>query len=112
MRQRNLVAGTDAVGRRAPFADTVERQDGRLLERAGEEGAGGVTLVMVQEQQTRLAGTAELAANTAAQVQLFLEPQRHGHPEASEATGHIRQVGLQKAFELGERLFVEGNVVQ
>ena len=45
-------------------------------------------------------------------VQLVLEPQGHGQAEAAEAGGGIGEVGLEEAFELGERLVVEGDVVE
>ena len=37
----------------APFADAVQREDGGLVERAGEEGAGGMAFVMIQEDERR-----------------------------------------------------------
>ena len=49
--QPDPVALADSEGGRAPFADAVEGEDGRPFERAGEEGAGGVGLVVVGEDQ-------------------------------------------------------------
>ena len=48
------VAAADADGGRAPLADAVERQDRGLVERAREERAGRVALVMIGEDERRL----------------------------------------------------------
>ena len=53
-RQLDAIAAADAEGRGAPFADAIQRQNRRLLERAREEGAGGVAFVMVGENDRRL----------------------------------------------------------
>ena len=49
VRERDAVAAADAEAGRGPFADAVEREDGRLVERRGKERAGGVRLVVLGE---------------------------------------------------------------
>ena len=39
--------------RRGPFADAVDRENRRLLERRREERAGGVRLVVLGEDESR-----------------------------------------------------------
>ena len=55
LRQLDLVAAPDAQRRRAPLADAVERQDGRFVERAREKRARRVALVVIGEDERRLA---------------------------------------------------------
>ena len=43
--------------------------------------------------------------------QFFAQPQRNGHIEGGESPRREGQIGLQKPFELEERLVVEGNVI-
>ena len=43
--------------------------------------------------------------------QLLLEPHRQRHAERGEAPGRERQIGLEQALELQERLVVERDVV-
>ena len=45
-------------------------------------------------------------------VQLVLQPERHGQAEAAEPGRGIGQVGLQQPLELGQRLVVEGDVIE
>ena len=110
--QADAVPLADAEGGRAPLADAVEREDRRLVERAGEEGAGGVALVVVGEDQPRPGRPAEALPQGPPHVQLLLEPERHGQPEAAEPARGVGQVGLEQPLELGQRLVVEGDVVE
>ena len=65
MRKRDLLedlqlaAAPPAVGRRRPFADPVDGEDGCMLEGGGEEGAGGVRFVVLGEDETLAIGAAE-----------------------------------------------------
>src|SRR5437660_12933464 len=47
--QADFVAFADAIGGGAPFADTVESENGRLVKRAGEERAGRMAFMMIQK---------------------------------------------------------------
>jgi hypothetical protein len=109
-------AAADADARRAPLADPVRGQDGRLLERRGEEGRGGVAQVVLGEQQPAVPAVGprhpgQGVAQHALLEQLLAQPDRHGEPERAEAARRERQVGLEQALELEERLLVEDDVV-
>ena len=111
-----LVALAPAQRRGGPFADAVHAQDGGLLVGRGEEGRGGVALVVFAEQQPLLPVEVRLpllhlVAQQRLLEQLLLQPQRHGHAERIEAARRVGEVGLEQAFELQERLVVEGDVV-
>ena len=76
----------DAERRRAPLADAVERQDRRLVERAREERAGGVALVVVGEDQSAPGVAARAPSRMVRRMCSFSFSQtRHGHAEAAEA---------------------------
>src|SRR5207244_7780450 len=51
--QFELVASPDAPGRSRPLADSVEGEDGRLVERAREERARRMALMVIHKQQRR-----------------------------------------------------------
>src|SRR5947207_10043748 len=89
--QANLVAmaGPEACG--APFTDPVEREDGRLLEWTGKEGAGGVAFVMVWENQRRSA-PGYSPAQASPQAQFLFQPKRHCSSKTDEAAGREGQV--------------------
>ena len=72
--QSNPAAFTDPEGRCAPFADSIECDDRRLLERAGEKGAGGMAFMMIGEDQTRLRWCSQSLADRPPHVQLVFEP--------------------------------------
>ena len=59
-----------------------------------------------------LGGLPELRAEHSPHVELIFEPQRHGHAETAEACGGVVEIGLDQAVELGQRLVVEGDVVE
>ncbi len=54
---------------------------------------------------------AELALQRGLQVELLLQPDRHGRDEGAEAARRVGQVGLQQALELHQRLVVEHDLV-
>src|SRR5207302_1451333 len=92
VREANAIAAARAAGRGRPFADAVERKDGGLLERAGEEGAGGVAFMMIGEDEPRPGRAAKPLPQRAAQVQFFLEPDVQGQAKARKASGRKGQV--------------------
>ena len=122
MREVQLFQHLEAVAlavaqrRGRPLADAIHGQDGGFLERRGKERRGGMALVMLAEQQALLPVEVRLPAlHLVAQQglleELLLQPQRHGHAEGIEAARGVGEVGLEQAFELQERLVVEGDVV-
>ena len=122
MREMDLAVDVDRIavaqaGRgRRPFADAVHGEDRRGLEGRGIEGAGGVRLVMLGEHQ--LAGDVD-AGHVARQVvaqhlaleELLARPHGEGGGKGAKAARGERQVGLEQALELQERLVVEDDVV-
>ena len=96
-------AAADRSGR--PFADTVDCQDRRLLERRRQERAGGVGLVMLAVQD--ISRVAELLFQLAIDVQLVFDPQRPGHQERREPSGRDAEVRFQNSLELQQRFVVE-----
>jgi hypothetical protein len=110
------VAFPEAHGRGRPFPHPVHGQHRGFLEGRGEEGAGGVALVVLGEQEAVLPVVArgvdlKLLLQQSLLEQLLLEPHRHGHGERPEAAGGEGHVGLQQTLELEERLVVESHVV-
>src|ERR1035441_8526585 len=110
--QAQLVALALAERRRAPLAHAVDGEDCSRLEGAREEGAGGVALVVVCEDESRLARDVEALAQRPAHVKLILEPQRHREAEAPETRGRVGKVSLQQPVKLRQRLVIKGNAVQ
>ena len=45
------------------------------------------------------------------QIELFLQPDRHGRDKGAEAPRRIGQVGLQQPLELDQRLVVEDDLI-
>src|SRR5216117_2293101 len=110
--ETQAIADADSVRRGAPFADAVEREDGRLVARTRKEGARRVTLVVVGEHDGNTSGVGQGLPQQAAHVELVLEPHRNGLGEAQKSAGSECQVRLDQPVELQERLVVEGKVVE
>ena len=83
VRQLDAVAVPDAVRRRGPLPDPVQRQNGRLVERRRKERTGRVRLVVLREDDLS-AVAAQPARDLARQVELLLRPQRHEPEKGSE----------------------------
>ena len=118
MREADLVRQLDAVAPPGPergggpLADAVHREDGGFVERGRKERARRVRLVVLGEDDLPLVASSEPLRDGARQVELLLRPQRHELQERPEAARRVRQVGLQQALELQERLVVEADVVE
>ena len=69
-------------------------------------------LVVSGERNPLAVAGVEGAADFPGQVELGLEPERHGHHERPEAARRIGQVGFHQPVELQERLVVEHDVIQ
>ena len=75
LQQLELVAASEAIRSSRPFTDAIHREDGRLLERAGEERARRVRLVMLGVQQVALE-SAQRVTKLPVGEELFLDPER------------------------------------
>src|SRR6184192_1637042 len=112
LRQADGVSLSLAQRRRAPLADAVERQNRRFLERTREKRAGGMALMMVEKNNRLAARAARLRRHAPANVQLLLQPNRNCFVELAKAQRRISNKRLQNPIELGQRLFIKGDVVQ
>ena len=110
--QANPVAAPHAVAGGGPFAHAVQRQDRGLLERRRKEGARGMRLVVLGEDEPPGVRAAQTAPQLARQIQLLAQPQRHRLEERPKPLRRVGEVGLEQALELQERLVVEADVVQ
>src|SRR5262249_21204845 len=111
-RQVDFVAGADSHYRRAPLSHSVKREDGRLLKGAREKSTGSVALMVVKEQQWGGRWSGKPLADHPGQMELVLEPKRHGLPEAPEAAGNVIEIRFDQAREFGVRLVIECDVVE
>ena len=67
---------------------------------------------MLGEDVPLLVALPEPFVHLSRQVQLLLQPQRHGLDEGPEAYGRVTHIRLEQALELEQRLVVETDVVQ
>src|SRR5437016_3402830 len=110
--QLDLIAGALSDARRRPFTYTVCRHKRRIVERTGEEGARGVTLMMADEHDGSRRWKRQLVADEMGNSQLLLEPKRNGRLESAKAPGCERDVRLEEAVEFQERLVIERNIIK
>src|SRR5206468_5942758 len=106
-----VLAASDAVRRRRPLAHAVHGEDGGLREGRRVEGARGVRLVVLGEEDGALVA-AERLADLVAREELLLGPHRHGRQEGAEPARRDAAVVLEQALELEQRLVVEADVVE
>src|SRR5437016_3407563 len=111
MRQLDPVAPADAEAGRGPLADAVERQDGGLVIRAGKEGAGGVALVVIEEDERRLWLAAKSLRDAARQEEFLPERDRNRLAETAQAARREGEVRFQQALKLHQRLVVERDMI-
>ena len=107
------LAHADGGGR--PLAHAVEGQHGRLLEGRGVEGRRRVRLVVLGEED--LPGLADAALlqrvlDLGRDPQLLAQPEGHGHDVRAQPLGDDREIGLEDAVELEQRLVVEDDPVE
>ena len=82
------------------------------VERAGEEGAGGVALVVVGEDQAGPVGRPERVRIVRRMCSLSLSQSGIARRKLAKPGRGVGEVGLQQPLELGQRLVVEGDVVE
>src|SRR6266540_158446 len=95
-------------GGRRPLTDAIHREHDRLLEGRREEGARGVALVVLGEEDLSVPALA--LPDLVRQPYLVLEPDRHRAEEARDSPGSGREVRVHQPLELAERLVVEHDV--
>jgi hypothetical protein len=115
LEQPQLLPLADADRGGGPLADPVQGQDRGLVERRRVVGARRVRLVVLGEEDllgrsgaATLHGVLDLGRDP----ELLAQPERHRHHVRAQAAGDHRQVGLQDAVELEQRLVVEDHPVQ
>ena len=107
---RRPAAHPEAGG--GPLADAVHGEDRGLVERRGVEGAGGVGLVVLGEDESPLVLPAEGLAHGPGQEEFLADPEGQGLAERPEAGGRIRQIGLEESLELQQGLVVKPHPVE
>src|SRR2546423_993285 len=113
-RQREILLARETVRRARHaqhdlFADAVDGEDGRFVERRGEKSTRRMGLVMLGVQQRSLI-VAERLAELPILIELLLHPERSRAQEGGEAAGGDREIGLENALELQERLVIEADI--
>ena len=78
----------------------------------GKEGAGRVRLVVIGEDVAAAILALECLADQPRNVQLLFQPHRDGLAEGEVPAGRHGEIGFQQAFELGDRLVVEADVIE
>ena len=112
MRQVDRGPSSDAKAGGGPLADAVDGQDGGLLERRRVEGAGGVGLVVLGEEEPLPVGSPEGFRHRPREEQLFSDPERQRLDERREPGGRVGQIRLEEPFKLEQGLVVEADPVQ
>ena len=104
------VAAGDAVAGGRPFAHAVDCQKCRLRKRGRKKGRGRVRFVVFRENNFAIA--AEFTPDQLLHPDPFPDPERDGHEKTFQAERRIREITVQNAVELEERLFVERHKVE
>lgn len=104
-----LVAFSDTVAGRGPFADTVDGKECRLVVRGRVKGRSGVRLVVLREYHSPL--KACLSLYNLFYPELLFYPQRHRLDKRLESKGRVCHEGIEYPLELQEGLFIVGDVV-
>src|ERR1035438_2041222 len=102
--QLELPPSADAEAGCGPFTHAAHREDGGGLERAREEGASGVALMMFGEEELSVPfgiHRPEALQEHGSLKQLLLDPNRHRRLERGEAAGRKTQVGFNQPLKFG-----------
>ena len=106
------VSAAVADGGGGPLPDSVNGQDGGILERRREKGAGCVRQVMFRKQDLQIVPSdifygGQLVQDELLQHDLFFDPDRHGGPERRHSPGGKCVVRFQQPLEFQERLVIK-----
>ena len=112
LQQTEAVALTHAQRSCAPLAHAVHGEDGGRVERAGQEGAGGVAFVMVSEDQRRFSGHLKALTQRASHVQFVFQPERHRQAKTPEARRGVGKVSFQQPIEFRQRLVIKRDIAE
>ena len=101
---------------RGPLPHTVHGQHRRFFKRRWEKGARRMAQVVFGEKQFLVPVEVrrlflEFLLQQILQEQFFAQPDRDRHAERRETARRKGQIGFKQAFELEERLVVEGYVI-
>src|SRR4051812_18010524 len=109
--QFDSMAFADSKNRGGPLADTIECKDGRFFVGTWEEGTGGVTFMVIHENQ-RTPESVQLALKPTLQEQLVFEIGRERQREAAKPVRGMCGVGFEQTLKLEDRTIVEGDAVE
>ena len=110
--QLDAIASAHSHSRGAPFADAVERENGRRIKWRWEERTGGMALVVVGIDSGARVGPGSPRSMVLAGRSLFLSQPGIAWQKLAKPARRESQIGLQQALELGERFFVENDVIE
>src|SRR5437868_2545103 len=97
--QTQFAPATDPEAGGRPFSDAVESQDLRFIEWGGKEGACGMRLVVIGEDESSGVLSPEPFADLARQMQLLFEPQGNRLAKRSITGRRIRKVRLEQPLK-------------
>ena len=110
--QLDPVAPPDSPAGCRPLPHPIHRENGCLLERAGKKGARRMRLVVAAKINRSGVVAAQTLVDFSRQVQLGLQPLRHGPKKGEEPAGGNGEVSLEQALELQQWLLVENHRIQ
>ena len=105
--QFDRVATSDTPTGCRPFPHAVERHDRGFFERTRKERAGRVRLVVPREVDRTAVFPPQSVIDLARQMQLLLQPLRHGAEKREKSARREGHVSLEQPLEFQHRLFIE-----
>src|SRR5687767_11734418 len=95
----------------APLTDCIEDENGRFVKWRWEEGARGMRLVMIREQEFAMEGLSQFGPNVFWKTQLVFRPAWKCPLKRFEPVWHKRKIGFQETFKLHQRFLIEYDIV-